>query len=59
MSKYVQQHQDFESSLPSNVLASWKTEVEAWEINPSLSNPFEQVVVSKCFIYYIVCNSLT
>lgn len=59
MAEYVQQHRDLEHSLPSDVLAKWGMEVEAWEANPSLSNPFEQVIISKHSIYYTVGNSLT
>lgn len=47
MAKYVQQHQDLESSLPSDVLVKWGLQVEAWEADPSLLNPFEQVIISK------------
>ena len=47
MAEYVQQHQDLESSLPSDVLVKWGLQVEAWEADPSLLNPFEQVIISK------------
>ena len=47
MADYVQEHHDLECSLPSDVVVKWGMEVEAWEADPSLPNPFEQVMISN------------
>ena len=44
--EYTFQHEQLESSLPLNALKQWQEEVEAWERDPSKSNPFEQMVTS-------------
>ncbi|KAF8873302.1 hypothetical protein BD779DRAFT_1679267 [Infundibulicybe gibba] len=45
MTEYVASHQDLEASLPAASLSLWRGELDAWEDDPSLRNPFE--VVSK------------
>ena len=41
------QHEELESSLPPDVLKQWRKEAEAWERDPSSSNPFEQTVANS------------
>ncbi|KAF8867909.1 hypothetical protein BD779DRAFT_1463136, partial [Infundibulicybe gibba] len=45
MTEYAISHQDLEASLPDASLSLWREELDAWEDDPSLRNPFE--VVSK------------
>jgi hypothetical protein len=51
MAEYRQQHQDLQRSLPSEIITKWRMEVEAWEADPSVLNPFEQVIISRLLLH--------
>lgn len=49
MADYAISHQELEASLPSALLSLWQEELDAWEDDPSLRNPFE--VISKSLLF--------
>jgi hypothetical protein len=53
--KHVANYALFQSSFASAQLTEWTAEVEAWEKDQSLSNPFVSTVVSKYF-FITVCD---
>ncbi|KAM6493722.1 hypothetical protein JOM56_010083 [Amanita muscaria] len=48
--EFTSQHDQLESSLPPDALRQWKEEVEAWERDPSSSNPFEQTIMTPTMV---------
>lgn len=59
MAEYRIAHQQLESTLIDHpdVLKEWTEEIEAWENDPSKSNPFEREVKGAIFSYVGSCST--